>query len=93
MVTTRLIKDTEVAKQIWEILNQVQTPAIRFDVMHGSERVARIVPATPSRHTTLAELDQLFATLPRLDEDDVEAFEQDIKLALNQLTGPTELWE
>jgi hypothetical protein len=94
MVTTRLIKDTEVAKQAWEILNQVQTQAIRFDVvMHGSERVARIVPAVPSRKTTLAELDLLFATLPRLDEDDVDAFGQDIKLALSQLTGPTKLWE
>jgi len=93
MTTARLIKDTEFAKQVWEVLNQVQTQAIRFEVMHGSKRVASIVPVAPPRKATLAELDSLFATLPRLGEDEVEAFEQDIKLAINQLTGPTELWE
>ncbi len=94
MITTRLIKDTEIAKQVWEILHQVQTQAVRFEVMQGSNRVASIVPVAPSRKTTtLAELDQLFATLPRLGADEVEAFEQDIKMAMNQLTGTTELWE
>ncbi len=74
MTTARLIKDTEFAEQVWEVLNQVQTPAIRFEVMQDSKRVASIVPVAPPRKATLAELDSLFATLPRLgwehDEND-----------------------
>ena len=43
----------------------------------GGRRIARLVPAGPSKRVKVAELNALFAQLPSLD-DDAEAFERDI---------------
>ncbi|RKZ52021.1 MAG: hypothetical protein DRR16_22375 [Candidatus Parabeggiatoa sp. nov. 3] len=88
---TQLIKESKVAQNFSAILNQVMSQSIQFDVIHDQTIVARIVPSP--KKVALAELDQLFATLPRLDENEVDVFEQDIKTALEQLTEVNDVWE
>jgi len=88
---TQLINESKVAQNFSAILNQVMSHSIQFDVIHDKAIVARIVPS--QKKVAMSKLDQLFATLPRLDEDDVGAFEQDIKMALGQLTEVNDVWE
>ncbi len=76
--------DSKVTQNFPAILNQVMTQSIQFDVVHDQAIVARILPS--QKKVAMAELDQLFATLPKLDEDDLAAFEQDINTALEPLT-------
>ncbi|MEK8018857.1 MAG: hypothetical protein VSS75_018445 [Candidatus Parabeggiatoa sp.] len=88
---TQLINESKVAQNFSAILNQVMNQSIQFDVIHDQAIVARIVPSP--KKVAMAELDQLFATLPRLDEDELGVFEQDIKMALGQLTEVNDVWE
>jgi antitoxin component of MazEF toxin-antitoxin module len=88
---TQLINESKVAQNFSAILNQVMSQSIQFDVIHDQAIVARIVPSP--KKVAMAELDQLFARLPRLDEEEIDAFEQDIKTALGQLTEVNDVWE
>jgi hypothetical protein len=90
IMETQLINESKVAQNFSAILNQVMSHSIQFDVIHDQAIVARIVPY--QKKVAMAELDQLFATLPKLDEDDVGAFEQDINTALGQLTEVNDVW-
>jgi len=88
---TQLINESKVTQNFSAILNQVMSKPIQFDIIHEQAIVARIVPSP--KKVAMAELDQLFATLPRLDEEDVDAFEQDIKTTLGLLTEVNDVWE
>jgi len=85
----QLITSNKVSQNFNAILNQVKNQSIRFNVIQGQTIVAHIMP--PPKKLLIAELDQLFATLPKLDEEDVDAFEQDIHQSLNQLTSVNDL--
>lgn len=77
-MTSRIINATEAARNFSEVLNQVKYQSVDFDVMRGRELVARIVPVMPAGRLCLADLNRFFASLPSLDKEDAEAFEQDI---------------
>ena len=87
----QLISSSKVSQNFAAILNQVKSQSIRFDIIQDQAIVAQICP--PSKKVPIAELDQLFATLPKLDQEDIEAFEQDIHNAIKQLTVGDDVWE
>jgi hypothetical protein len=79
---TQLINENKVTQNFSAILNQVISKPVQFDIIHEQAVVARIIPSP--KKVAMAELDQLFATLPKLDEEELDAFEQDINLTLGQ---------
>ena len=60
----QLITSNKVSQNFNAILNQVKNQSIRFNVIQGQTIVAYIMP--PPKKLLIAELDQLFATLPKL---------------------------
>ncbi len=78
---TQLITNNKVSQNFNTILNQVKNQSIRFNVIQEQTIVAQIIP--PRKKIHIAELDQLFATSPRLDKEDIDAFEQDIQQSIN----------
>ncbi len=87
------IKATEAARNFSEVLNQVKYRGARFDVVRGKDVVARITPAALASKLQVADLNKLFAGLPRLGRDDCAAFASDIKLARKRLRTPGGEWE
>ncbi len=87
------ITAAEAALHLSELLNHVKHQGESFEVARDNEVVARLVPATPPGSVPLAELDQLFASVPRLDEDDVEAFENEVRAIRDNLSVPVSKWE
>jgi hypothetical protein len=62
------------------------------DKEYVNEVVARIVPAAPPRTVKVADLDGLFAKLPKLDPEDAERFEQDLRSIRREATLPESKW-
>jgi CRISPR/Cas system-associated protein Csm6 len=91
MIETQRINESKVAQNFSAILNQVKRQSIQFDVIRDQAIVARIVPS--HFKVAMAELDELFATLPKLDKEYIDAFELDINTALGQLTEVNDEWE
>ncbi|HEY0154604.1 MAG TPA: hypothetical protein VGB92_21500 [Longimicrobium sp.] len=83
---------TEIARSFAEYVNRVTYHGARFVLMPGREPVAELRPLPERR--TLAELPDLFASLPRLAEDDIDSFEKDVEEARSQNPGlPRDPWE
>jgi prevent-host-death family protein len=68
---------TQAARRLSDLLNRVAYQGTSFELTRGGRRIARLVPAGPSKTVKVSELNALFARLPSLD-DDAEAFERDI---------------
>ncbi|EDN70619.1 hypothetical protein BGP_3983 [Beggiatoa sp. PS] len=85
---TQLINESQVTQNFTAILNLVMSKPIQFDIIHDQAVVARIIPSP--KKVAMAELGQLFAELPKLDEEEIDAFEQDINMTLGQLTKKLE---
>ena len=73
------ITATEAARSLSEVLNQVRYQGRRFDVRRGKEVVAQIVPPRPAKGVPIAELNQIFANLPKLGKDEAEKFVKDLQ--------------
>ncbi len=89
----RKITATAAARRFPEPLSHVEHQGESFEVARGNEVVARLVLATPPGSVPVAELDQLFANIPQLDEDDIEAFENEIRAVRSNLDIPVAKWE
>lgn len=93
MTISKSINATEAARNFSDVLNQVKYQGTIFDIVRGREVVAKIVSAGPVSVLKVAELCRLFATLPRLDEDDAAVFEHDIGESLASLTHKGQEWD
>ena len=93
MTISKTINATEVARNFSDVLNQVKYRETTFDVVRGRDVVARIVSAGPAPGLKVSDLNNLFARLPHLDEDDAEAFEQDIRESVASLTNEGREWD
>lgn len=87
------ISATDAARNFSDLLNRVRYQGGRFEIARGTEVVARIVPAEPSRAANLAELDERLAQLPKLDADDSAAFENDLLAVRGETTAPEPEWD
>ncbi len=86
------ISATEAARRFSDLLNRVRYQGASFEIARGNEVVARIVPAAPPRTVKVADLDELFAKLPKLDPEDAERFEQDLRSIRREATLPASKW-
>ncbi len=95
MTISKTINATEAARNFSDVLNQVKYQETTFDVVRGRDVVARIVSAgsTPGRTLKVSELDHLFAMLPRLDEEEITAFERDIEESIASLGHEESEWD
>jgi antitoxin (DNA-binding transcriptional repressor) of toxin-antitoxin stability system len=69
---------TEVARNFAEYVNRVAYRGERFTLMRGGKPVAELTPV--ARGVRVEDLPALFASLPRLTLDEVDAFARDIEL-------------
>ena len=93
MTISKTINATEVARNFSDVLNQVKYQGTTFDVIRGRDVVARIVSAGPAGGLKVSDLNNLFAMLPHLDEDDTAAFEHDIRESVAPLTNKGHEWD
>ena len=93
MTISKSINATEAARNFSDVLNQVKYQGTTFDVVRGRDVVAKIVSADPVSGLKASELGLWFATLPRLDKDDMAVFEQDISESLASLAHKGQEWD
>ena len=86
------ITATEVARSLSGVLNQVRYQGRRFEVRRGKEIVAQIVPPQPTKGVPIAELNQIFAKLPKLGKDEAEHFAKDLKEIRRAAKAPKDEW-
>jgi Uncharacterized protein conserved in cyanobacteria len=90
---SKSITATEAARHFSEVINQVRYRSIEFDIVRGKEVVARIVPPTAPAGVPLARLNELFRSLPRLNEADADAFLRDVQTALSHVVADRVAWD
>lgn len=73
------INATKAARGFSDLLNKVKYHGQSYEIVRGREAVARIVPAGPLVGAHIADLNRLFDELPRLQEAEREAFENDLR--------------
>ena len=72
------ISSTEAVRNFSELLNNIKYRGDRYTVIRGGKPVASLAPVEPVRSgSTLAELREIFSTLPSLDSSD-KKFEADV---------------
>ncbi len=62
----KTISATKAARSFSEVLNQVQYRDTSFSIERGKKVIARLVPVATPQGMALADLNRLFAGLPRL---------------------------
>ena len=87
----RRITATDAARRFSDVLGTVRYQGVSFEITRGREVVAHLVPARPAA-TTVAELDALFARLPRLDPADAAAFAADLDVIRGEAGAPPDPW-
>ncbi len=89
------ISATEVVRNFSELLNNIKYRGQSYRIIRGGKPAAALVPVDEADHPrVLADLNEIFQSLPRLDHDDLD-FADDILGAVNaqpsQPDGPS--WE
>ena len=77
----KTISATEAARSFSEVLNQVQYRDASFSIERGKKVVARLVPSAMPAGLALAELNRLFAGLPRLSPAEARKWRAEGKTA------------
>ncbi|MFM9885582.1 MAG: hypothetical protein ACKVQT_21355 [Burkholderiales bacterium] len=75
----REVTATEFARNLSSLLNEVRYQGISLEVRRGKEAVAHVIPPPSRPGYPIERLNQLIATLPRLDKADAEAFLEDLQ--------------
>ena len=86
------INVTQAARNLSELLNRVAYQGASFELTRGGRRIARLVPPGPPKEVKVSDLNALFDRLPRLDPDDVDAFERDIDASDSALGADRDPW-
>ena len=77
----KTISATNAARSFSEVLDQVQFRDTSFSIERGKRVVARLVPAALPEGIALADLNRLFASLPRLSSDEARKWRAENKTA------------
>ncbi|HMM52699.1 MAG: hypothetical protein DWB43_12795 [Lautropia sp.] len=77
-MTSKRVTATEFARNLSSMLSEVHYRGISLEVCRGRETVARVVPSGPPAGFSVARLNDLFATLPRLGAGDADRFLADL---------------
>jgi antitoxin (DNA-binding transcriptional repressor) of toxin-antitoxin stability system len=87
------ISATHAARNFSDLINRVRYQGASFDIERGNEVIARIVPAGAPLPLSVAELDERWAQLPRLDQEDTVLFEESLGDIRKNATLPDSLWD
>ena len=87
------INVTQAVRQFSELLNRVAYQGAVFELERGGKPVARLVPVMPPCGIAVASLNEFFASLPSLDEEDGEAFLQDLESVRKALPKVDDPWD
>jgi len=91
------VNDIQAARQLSDLLNRVSSQGVSFELTRGGRRIARLVPAPSPKALKVSELNDLFARLPSLgdenDADENEAFARDLSDAQAALVQDRDPWE
>jgi antitoxin (DNA-binding transcriptional repressor) of toxin-antitoxin stability system len=85
------ISATNAARNFSDLINRVRYQGASFEIERGNEVIARIIPAAPSATLRIADLDEQWAQLPRLDPDDAALFEASLQDIRQNATLPGSL--
>jgi len=85
------INVTQAARQFSELLNRVAYQGVAFELQRGGRPVARLVPAMPPGRIAVASLNDFFAGLPSLGNDE-QVFLQDIESVREALPENDDPW-
>ena len=88
-----VIKATEVARNLSDILNRVRYRGMSFDIQRGKEIIARITPAIPESPIDASQLIEAIASLPKLSEHELQQFEKDLKKLRKTVLEPKNQWD
>lgn len=72
------INVTRAARNLSQLLDRIAGQGASFELTRGGRRIACLVPPSPPTEMKVADLNALFARLPRLDPDDIDTFVRDI---------------
>jgi antitoxin (DNA-binding transcriptional repressor) of toxin-antitoxin stability system len=86
------INVTSAARNLSELLNRVAYQGASFELKRGGKSIARLVPAGPAKGLKVSGLNDLFARLPRLDEDG-DAFARDVEDIRRNLPPEKDSWD
>ncbi len=75
----KTINATEAARRFSDMLNQVSYQGVSFEIIRGNKPVALLSPVAAPSPVRVEALNQLFAELPPLDEDDRSEFAQTVQ--------------
>ena len=84
---------TEAARNFSDLLNKIKYQGMTYEVTRGRETVARIIPAGPASTIGVTDLNELFAALPPLQDDEIYAFENDIRAIRNAAEYVERKWD
>ena len=87
------ITATEAARKFSEILNRVRYQGQTFEIRRGRHIIARIGPTGTPRSVKASELPEIFASLPKLESEELEAFEQDLLRVRSELVSAHNPWD
>ena len=89
----KIIKATEAARSFSALINRVRYHGEQFEIQRGREIVACLVPPGPATELPIADLNQVWAELPRLDEEDAQAFTEEIQALRRRMRPPGDAWD
>jgi antitoxin (DNA-binding transcriptional repressor) of toxin-antitoxin stability system len=87
------ISATHAARNFSDLINRVRYQGASFEIERGNEVIARIIPAAPAATLSIADLDERWAQLPRLDAEDAGLFEASIQDIRQNAALPESLWD
>jgi antitoxin (DNA-binding transcriptional repressor) of toxin-antitoxin stability system len=87
------ISATQAARNFSDLINRVRYQGTSFEIERGNEVIAQIVPASPCAALSIAELDEQWSRLPRLEADDAGLFEATLQEIRQSTALPESLWE
>ncbi len=85
------INVTQAARNFSDLLNRVYYQGVSVELERGNKVVARLVPALPAPSLAAGDLEELFASLPKLGND-AESFAEDVKGADESFLPEDDVW-
>jgi hypothetical protein len=91
-MTRHIINATTLSRDLSRILNKVHYQGQHFEIRRGREIIAKIIP-TEARQRQVRGLQALLASLPHLDEDDIENFFNDLNKVRKNMPHEENPWD
>jgi prevent-host-death family protein len=86
------ISVTQAARNFSDLLNRVYYQGISVELERNNKVIARLVPVKPAARLRVGDLNEFFASLPKLG-DDAEAFAEDVRSIRRELPPERSPWE